>query len=212
MDKGKLRYGSWMKAPTRGGGVKSRSNPPSQNKSTGNSDTSPSLSSTKEKNELLGNRNLMPLALQQHMESKVLGEISMTEGDKNLSLGHDSIIRSDQSSKLLNQEDDENKVNQQNTNDNAPQDTMDEKEEHLRESVEQSIKSAGKKWKRLAHDKGVQEVNKRNQKSIIQNPEEVQTTESVETSHTKKRSLDINSFQINDTETAVVVKQPRRAL
>lgn len=81
VEKGNLNYGSWLKAPNRGGGVKPHTSSPK--KSSGKSESTPTSSSSREADEPLVN-NSRALVLQQSTSKKALGDNNMKEGNKDM--------------------------------------------------------------------------------------------------------------------------------
>lgn len=100
--------------------------------------------------------------------------------------------------------------NRQIHNDKGKSGTSSEKETWTIGGTEQYIKPTSKKWKCLARDKGVNEVqtSSLNQSTNDKGGEHVSGLGN--NSHTRKRILDSTLEFLDNTETAVVAKQPRR--
>lgn len=77
MEKGKLQYGSWMRATNRGGGAKPRS--PTPRKSNANSEIEPAKRLSKETEESQENRNLRAIAFKQDRGKNELGILAFKQ-------------------------------------------------------------------------------------------------------------------------------------
>lgn len=83
-EKGKLSYDSWLKAPSRAGGIKSR--PFSPNKSSGKSESYQTTSSLRDKDEQVANSNFRALVPHQELDKKSREENNMIDRNREMSI------------------------------------------------------------------------------------------------------------------------------
>lgn len=92
-EKGKLSYGSWLKALSRAGGIKSRTSSP--NKSSGKSESYQTTSPPRDTDEQVANSNFRALVLHQEMGKKSREENNMIDRNREMSIELDSSNESD---------------------------------------------------------------------------------------------------------------------
>lgn len=201
MEKGKLSYGNWLKAPNRGDGAKHR--PHSPTKSNGKSAMSPTTSSTRDIDELLANNNYHALILQQSKTHTEKGNSVMTTGQEfrkePIHISEDAINES----RLL-------QGHQQNHIDTCEAGKSSELAAHSKEGIIQCKKPNGKKWKPLARDKGTQDEYTLDESTTYNDQGKEHATYTGNYSHTRKRTMETDMDMIDNAESAVVAKQPRR--
>lgn len=155
-EKEKLSYVSWLKAPSRAGGIKSR--PSSPKKSSGKSESYQTTSPLRDKDEQVANSNFRPLVPHQELGKKSREENNMIDKNREMSIELDSSNESDHTSRDGLKEVEKNRDNRQIHNDKGKSGTSSEKETWTIGGTKQYIKPISKKWKRLARDKGVNVV------------------------------------------------------